>query len=298
MEKSSQVGQTDRQDPVIIIGAGRSGSTMLSAILNAHPDISFFGETYFLAPFVWNRVFEEHGLIVSYLNEWRNKIQKEKNDFVVDERKRIGKLVAQFVADVVQTDNQTINWGFKEIWNGSPQFETFSWDIYDEIFPNAKYIHLVRNPFRYAISTAGREQGEFTREMLDRQLSYWVAIHEYNKKRIETGRYCFLRYEDILDCPEKNVKMVCDFIGINWKEQCLAAMKKKWVPSLRDPLEGRNILNKSFKVNGLYQYVKELGYSDDIDSMGIALKDDRKKNSFGNNVLSFSIKSVIKKMGL
>ncbi len=277
MDNAYQNEQFSRQAPIIIIGAGRSGSTMLSAICNAHPDICFFGETYFLAPYIWNRVFEKYGLIMSYLNAWRNPSKKSRDDLETIERKRIGNLIAQFVADVTKTEPHTSCWGFKEIWNGSPQFETFNWAIYDSIFPQAKYVHLVRNPLRYAISTAGRDQEEFTRELLLNQLSNWVKIHDYNSERVETQRYHLVRYEDIIASPEETINEILDFVEIEWNAECLESMKQRYVPSLRNPLENsKNIFKKPIKVKGLYKHVKDLGYLDDICSMGIDLKNDKR----------------------
>ncbi|MBU1417892.1 MAG: sulfotransferase [Proteobacteria bacterium] len=276
MNDTIQPEKHSRQAPIIIIGAGRSGSTLLSAIFNTHPHISFFGETYFLAPFIWNRVFEKHGLILSYLDAWRNPSNKTRDELETYERNRIGKLIAQFMADVARTDPHTACWGYKEIWNGSPQFETFNWAIYDSIFPQAKYIHLVRNPFRYAISTAGRDQEKFTRELFINQLFNWVKIHEHNSKRAETERYHLVRYEDLIAAPEEAVKKVLDFAGVEWDAKCLESMKQRYVPSLRNPLDGKNFFTKPFKVKGLYQYANDLGYLEDIRSMGIVLKNDRR----------------------
>ena len=43
----------DCQAPIIVIGAGRSGTTLLKRILDAHPAISFAGETKFLTARLW-----------------------------------------------------------------------------------------------------------------------------------------------------------------------------------------------------------------------------------------------------
>lgn len=287
MKKTQRLVSYDCQAPVIIIGAGRSGSTLLSAIFNEHPHISFFGESYFLAPYVWQRVFEQYGLVMSYLSEWRNPQNLNRDKLEVKEQKRVGQLIAQFVSDVMKTDPDSPQWGYKEIWNGSPQFETFDWQTYDTIFPGAKYIHLVRNPFKYAISTAGRVEEEFTREMFDEQLNNWVKMHEYNSRRTATGRYYLVRYEDIVDKPEETLRKIFKFVGISWNETCLGVMQQSYVPSLRDPLKDKDLFSKPFKGTKLYNYIEQLGYLKDVDEMGVVLK-KKKRLFFSRSVQLFS----------
>ncbi len=271
----------DRQAPVIIIGAGRSGSTLLSAMFNAHPAISFFGETFFLAPFLWNRVFEQYDLIMSGITAWRNPLLKNREELTKEEQQRIGKLIAQFLADVTKTDHYLAHWGFKEIWNGSPQFETFDWEIYDHIFPRAKYIHLVRNPVRYAISTAGRTKDVFTREFMTGQLNNWVEMEKYNARRAATKRYCRLRYEDLISEPEKEMKRITAFIDIPWDEKCLTPLEIRHVPSFRNPAEGNtHIWKKPIFVPGLHQYIVALGYEKELEDMGITILKEKKKYFF------------------
>lgn len=53
-------------------------------------------------------------------------------------------------------------------------------------------------------------------------------------------------------------------------------MKQRYVPSFRNPLNDENFFTKPFKVKGLYNHAKNLDYLDDIDSMGIVLKNDRR----------------------
>jgi len=40
--------------PIIIIGSGRSGSSLLNGVLGEHPDILMLGETRFAFPRIWS----------------------------------------------------------------------------------------------------------------------------------------------------------------------------------------------------------------------------------------------------
>jgi Sulfotransferase family len=57
----------DWTSPVIIVGAGRSGTTRLAATLGAHRDLYMIGETSFLLPRLWATFFERP----AYVRMWR-----------------------------------------------------------------------------------------------------------------------------------------------------------------------------------------------------------------------------------
>jgi len=48
----------DVQAPIILVGAGRSGSTLLDAIIESHPDVYSVGETSFLFHRLWEALVE------------------------------------------------------------------------------------------------------------------------------------------------------------------------------------------------------------------------------------------------
>jgi len=260
----------DPQAPILIIGAGRSGSTLLSAIFHNHSKISFFGESYFLAPFVWERIFNEYGLVMKYLSAWRNHKGLPDSEFRKDQRKRIGKCIAKFITDIMLIDNKASFWGYKEIWNGSPHFETFQWDIFRQIFPNAAYVHLVRNPIDFAISTAGRDGDRFTRKVLIGQLENWVSIHEHSLRCRQTQRYYLQKYEDLVHEPKKEMMKLLEWLNVPWDPQCLKAFQTRYVPSTRNPIEDYSIFKRPIRVHNLKKHMDTLGFRE--NSRGIEVE--------------------------
>src|ERR1700733_11625074 len=55
--------EPDFSAPVIIIGPGRSGTTLLDAALGEHPDMYMIGETQFLVQRVWKTLWEFPGFV-------------------------------------------------------------------------------------------------------------------------------------------------------------------------------------------------------------------------------------------
>lgn len=258
------------QSPVIIIGAGRSGSTLLSGILHNHPDISFFSENYFLAPFVWGRVFNEHNITMNCLASMRAHGEKDEKKARAGHFIRLNKLIAKFCYEVMDTDPDVSMWGYKEIWNGSKGFETFEWDIYSKVFPYAKYIHLIRNPIKFALSTGGRDDSEFTKEVFINQLIDWVRINKHTERRYKNADVVLLKYEDLLSNKENELKRVFSSIGLEWNDECMKGFEQKWVPSKRDLSELlSDFLADPIDLPEFKRYVEKYGYKDACEDIGM-----------------------------
>src|SRR6266571_1149396 len=58
MSQTLWPGKCDPQAPLIVIGAGRSGSSVLARVLGAHPDICFDDENDYFAVKLWHLVWE------------------------------------------------------------------------------------------------------------------------------------------------------------------------------------------------------------------------------------------------
>lgn len=258
------------QSPVVIVGAGRSGSTLLSGILHNHPAISFFSENYFLAPFVWERVFNEYDITLSCLDSLRakpNMNRAENRQFHVD---RLNNLIAKFCYEVMDSDKKCKRWGYKEIWNGSKGFETFDWGIYKKVFPDAHYIHIVRNPVKFALSTGGRDESEFTFEVFKAQLIDWVRINKHTETLYQLAPVTLVRYEDLISRKEEELRRILDSIGLLWSDNAMKGFEKKWVPSKRDLSSLLNdYLSEPLKMPEVRKMVERYGYQDVCDSFGV-----------------------------
>ena len=60
----------------------------------------------------------------------------------------LGKMFGRLL---VPPDCRVVRWGFKETWNGSASFQ-YDWELYNEVFPEARFIYVIRNQFEFARS--------------------------------------------------------------------------------------------------------------------------------------------------
>jgi hypothetical protein len=260
--------------PIIIIGNGRSGSTLLNQVLDFHPDIVMLGEMKFAAVRAWAALWEADA---------NNKQRNVGNEFRADptlearivncpeshskltarlESKEYGRTAEILRRALVEwfclSETETHYWGFKEIFNGAAF--RYDWEIYDHLFPRALWLHIVRHPIHYACSAISHEGLELTPDVLGGVLQAWLDVFFMSRRRSDTGRYCEIKYEALVAHPKRTLAPVLDSLGIEWNDSCLDAMSRPWgerSPIRQLPAELRAVADE---IPELREAMQELGY--------------------------------------
>ncbi len=159
----------DWTSPVIIVGAGRSGTTRLAATLGEHPDFYMIGETSFLLPRLWATFSDRPGyrrwrlskLAHQTRPDWRQMPWFEFDSAVIGatleslgpllpeldatETERLQRAFGRFFAEaMIPPSLRRARWGFKEIWAGSGAHPC-EWDLFLGAFP-AAVLHTIGPP--------------------------------------------------------------------------------------------------------------------------------------------------------
>jgi hypothetical protein len=225
------------QSPIMVIGAGRSGSTLISRMLNAHSAIDFKGETSFLLLRLWVELWHDR----FWLNWPRHVatgprraadgLPSMPDGELSAERARVGVLVAELLVRLLRVDREHHRvWGYKELWSGLPQYN-HDWRAYDGVFPDARWVHLVRHPFDFARSCADWNGTLMTIEYLGARLSNWVSILNCHRQRQVTGRYHEMRFEDLSRDPHATLAPALDALGLDWQPAMAAVLGNKTMAS-------------------------------------------------------------------
>jgi hypothetical protein len=182
--------------PILIVGSPRSGTTLLRLILDSHPRISCGEETHFLRdlePIVgrhW-RMVEPYGFDRAY---WIGRIRDLYLGFQTDVLARRGKA----------------RWAEKD-----PTY-TLLLPFMDELFPDALYVHLLRDGHdvvasyrdRWGYASAARAaRGGWARSV---RAARGLAMGP------TATRYHELRYEDLVTDPERVLPPLFAFLGEAW----------------------------------------------------------------------------------
>lgn len=262
--------------PIIIIGCGRSGSTLLDRVLNAHPDVHMLGETNFFTArqcdlfrecsdgSLWNSnaryAYASRNLFQSNRLAGIDAAPLSSAELTQKENTRIGRLVLHAISELFCLSAiEKRRWGMKEIWNGDSK--RVDWDIYDQVYPSAIWVHIVRHPLDYARSAIGWNQKEISRDIITNQLQAWSRIVAKSLERKTTGRFVQVKYEDLIKAPEATLDHLFKIMDSSkWHPACLEPLKQFWVATKQLPEIPIDMFNEIAETLGVKEQILELGY--------------------------------------
>lgn len=210
--------------PLFIVGMPRSGTKLLRGMLNRHPEIGIpLNETEFLP--AWIRRWAGFGDLSQY-HTFMSFYQQFNDTFYFQNRMRehgqmikpdiwylrcdgdfsISNVFEQLVRHDADLPTGRI-WGDK-----SPSYVRHIADI-RAIFPNAKFIHLVRDARDYILSLE-RAFGK-NRVRAAQRWNDSVLQAERDGQALGTD-FCTVRYEDLVDHPQVAAEKICTFLEIDF----------------------------------------------------------------------------------
>lgn len=209
--------------PFFILGCVRSGTTMVRKTLVLHPRLECPEETHFYRwadPFGTQRydmVYEKNKIIID---------QHEMDGFSQDEFLKIynnagsrKQLLDEYMRQyMIKQGNPDGRWFDK-----TPQ-HIYGALLIDHSYPDAKFIHLVRNPLNVAASLV--KGVVMPKHDLAGAINYWnesVSLAQYYKG-IFGDRFLEVRYEDFVDKTEMVMKNILEFIGEDVNEMDLSML--------------------------------------------------------------------------
>ncbi len=182
--------------PVFVIGSPRSGTTLLRLMLDSHPRISCGEETHFLRDLeaIVGRNWE---LVATYglPREWW--------------LERIRVLYADFQTEVLARAGKA-RWAEKD-----PTY-TLHLPFVQELFPDALYVHLLRDGHDVVASFRDRWGYTSAARAARSEWARYVSAARELGERLDDERFLELRYEELVDDPETQARRLFAFLGEDW----------------------------------------------------------------------------------
>jgi hypothetical protein len=197
MTKPDQSSAND--DVVFICGALRSGTTLLRIMVNDHPALQNPGEMDFL--FECPGEGERQSAYDAYFRELSHNRVFSKLGLKIDPALRSRALIRDFVAQL-QKPGQRLSINIHRHFDRIPEF-----------FPNARYVHLLRDPRDVAKSSIGMGWAG----NVFYGVNHWIASErdfERLAAKVPPTRVHRMRNEDLVRSPERELKALCAFFGV------------------------------------------------------------------------------------
>jgi hypothetical protein len=202
---------------IFIISQPKAGSTLLQRILAGHPDIQTSAETWLMLHPAYG--LRRKGIKTDYNARWASTGVREFLDHYADGRDTYLDGIRSFAESVY--GRVLDKHGKKLFLDKTPRY-TMIIDELIELFPNAKYVLLIRNPLAILKSEIHTYIGDnwpqlakFGPDLLDAPRRLVAARDSLGDAGFE------IRYEDLVSEPERNVRALCDFLGISFSPDML-----------------------------------------------------------------------------
>ena len=211
--------------PFFIVGSARSGTTLLRVILNAHPAVTVPPESRFVTE-LWQGSDEVK--VPTFLSELERHQQfRSWNLPVAEVRAQIGDVATVPYPAAIEAVYRAYakrvgkpRWGDK-----TPRYVEHI-PFLKGLFPDARFVHLVRDGRDVALSYANVPFGPNT---VAKAAALWGRRV---RKGVEDGRplgddvYREFRYEDLVQSPEETVRALSSFLGIEFVSDMMEYTEK------------------------------------------------------------------------
>jgi hypothetical protein len=211
-----------------IVGSGRSGTTMVRAILDSHPDVAVPNETGFLTRMARRSTRTSYerpdGFDVgSFVSDLDREEQFRQWDLSLD-------LVGSSLTDVPVhglADAIRRIYGLYASERGKTRYgdKTPSYvlrmPLLAELFPEACFVHVIRDGRDVALSYLEIPWGPRTIHEAALDWKRHVGRGRRAGRALGPGRYLEVRYEDIVEDPERVTRLICSFVGVGFEPAML-----------------------------------------------------------------------------
>jgi hypothetical protein len=200
-----------------VVGATRSGTTLLRLRLDAHPEIAIPSETHFIPELI--RAREKHGATPDRMIELLTS-HRRWGDFHIEASElqarweQLGdgltgpEAVRTFFRIYGEKQGGPPRWGDK-----TPGYVKQMREI-QEYLPEARFIHLIRDGRDVALSQAERSLDEEAPSIAEVAERWQRRIRSAREQAVELNHYLEVRYEDLVADPEATLRRICEEIEL------------------------------------------------------------------------------------
>jgi hypothetical protein len=208
--------------PFFVVGCPRSGTTLLRVMLHSHPRLAVPPESHFIVGLAPRplRIRHRRPVTVDDIIS-HEKFREWDVDPAVVRAQVEAEQPADFAALIDAVFKAYAAAHGKERWGDKTPGYVSYMPMLARLFPDARFVHIVRDGREAAVSMAEWRWGPRTAIAG----AFWwrrkVAVGRRDGRRLGATRYHELRYEDLVADPEKQLRSVCAFLGETYAPEML-----------------------------------------------------------------------------
>jgi len=202
--------------PIFVVGSGRSGTTLLRLMMNAHPRIYLTHEAaFYLTPEYYSTDASGEEWLEWYFDSFLFAWLQIHPDLVRSQLP--AELPRSALPDIYRAimRAKAAQYGRPRYGDKTPWHAVHLGKVFRD-FPGAKVVHIVRDP-RTAVTSFMRQPWGTASYML----SSWFYSKLVRKTAPYVGRIHEVRLEDLLRDPEHEMRRILEFVGEEWDDAVL-----------------------------------------------------------------------------
>jgi hypothetical protein len=212
--------------PVIVLGVGRSGTTLLRVLLDRNTTLAIPYETFFVPQLAhrhgrWPKLDE----FLDDLGRLRTLYDWGITQDDVRPRLREGMTISEAISAIFETYAERQG---KPRWGDKTPLYMQQLPLLERLFPQALWVHLVRDGRDAALSFLELPEGFAGKTWAQpRTVPQFAArwrteiLSARRLGRHAGSRYLELRYEDLVAEPERELRRVCEHGSLPWEPEML-----------------------------------------------------------------------------
>lgn len=210
-----------------IVGCGRSGTTLLRAMLDSHGALAIPPESYFVVPALRAggstrtltpaqvETLLETVLAFPSFAEWRLSPEEVREQVRAARPETAAELVRTLYRGYAEQQG-------KQHYGDKTPYHVRHLDLLAGAFPDARFVHLIRDGRDVAASLV---KSHFGASRLPEGALQWRRHVEEGRtagRRLSAERYHEVRYEDLVATPDETLASVTGFLGLEYDSSMLA----------------------------------------------------------------------------
>ncbi|MBL1209296.1 sulfotransferase [Geminocystis sp. GBBB08] len=237
--------ELNNNSPIFVVGMPRSGTTLMTAMLSAHPNIAIPAETHFLR--YWYQKYSDLDLTnqANFQQFWQDFTQNERFYHlgidtqltfhrILNQKKIDWKTIFTSILQQYAISINKVRWGEK-----TPDHYQYV-ELLLNWYPQARIIWMIRDP---RAVTASLLTMPWANNYADQHAKTWQKNIQLLQKWEKTERIISIYYEDLITKTELTLKKICHFIAEEYTPQMIEGRSQKSSPLINR--QGQALINKS-----------------------------------------------------